>query len=87
MKKVKMMNANNRHKKVRLSGNDDCGVIFCPGCGVLEVSVGAMTMRFNHTSFYMLGAALSQAKERLAELQEKSSLDDNAPLAGIKHVH
>jgi hypothetical protein len=87
MIKVKMMNANNRHKKVRLSGNDDCGVVFCPGCGVLEVSVGAMTMRFNHASFYTLGATLSQAKDRLAELQKTSSVDDDALLASIKHVH
>lgn len=82
-----MMNANDRHKKVRLSGNDDCGVIFCPGCGILEVSIGATTMRFNHASFYTLGATLSQAKDRLAELQETSVPNGNASPAGIKHVH
>lgn len=66
------MNSIKRHKKVCLSGNDDCRVVFCPDCGTLEINFGASTIRTNAESLQVLSSVLNHAKVRLARMQNAS---------------
>lgn len=65
------MNSNKRHKKVCLSGNDECRVVFCPDCGTLEINLGEHTVRTNTESLHLLSSVLNHAKVQLAQMQNK----------------
>jgi len=84
---VKTMNSTKQHKKVRLSGNDDCCVVFCSECKVLELNLGASTVRISPESLHMLSSTLNHAKVRLAEMQNASSVNGNTQPASMKRVH
>jgi hypothetical protein len=81
------MNSTKHHKKIHLSGNDDCCVVFCPECKVLELNLGATTLRINPESLHMLSSTLNHAKVRLAQIQNASPANDNARQASIRAVH
>ncbi|MDD1618122.1 MAG: hypothetical protein LUQ52_01115 [Methylococcaceae bacterium] len=44
------MSSTKQHKKVRLSGNDDCCVVLCSECNILELNLGASTLRISPES-------------------------------------
>lgn len=81
------MNSNKRHKKVNLSGNGDCRVIFCPDCGTLEINLGSSTIRTNSESLHLLSTVLNHAKVRLAQMQNTSSADGNIQQMRLGRVH
>lgn len=81
------MNSNKRHKKVGLSGNGDCRVVFCPDCGTLEINLGASTIRTNYESLYILSSVLNHAKVRLAQMQNASPTNDGTQQIRIGRVH
>lgn len=84
---VKMMNSTEQHKKVNLSGNDDCYVAFCPGCNVLELNLGALTLRISPESLHSLSSVLNHAKVRLARMQNSAPVNDNIQPVRMKRVH
>jgi hypothetical protein len=84
---VNAMNSTKQHKKVRLSGNDDCCVVFCSECNVLELNLGASTVRISPESLHMLSSTLNHAKVRLAQIQNAASVIDNAQPVSMKRVH
>lgn len=84
---VKAMNSTKQHKKVRLSGNDDCCVVFCSECNVLELNLGASTVRISPESLHMLSSTLNHAKIRLDQMRNASSVNDNAQPARMKRIH
>jgi hypothetical protein len=81
------MSSTEQHKKVHLSGNDDCCVVFCPECNVLELNLGASTVRISPESLHMLSSTLNHAKVQLARLQNTSSVNGNAQSVSLKRVH
>jgi hypothetical protein len=81
------MNSTKQHKKVRLSGNEDCCVVFCPECNVLELNLGASTVRIRPESLHTLSSTLNHAKIRLAQMQNASSVNGNAQSVSMKRVH
>ena len=81
------MNSTKQHKKVRLSGNDDCCVVFCSECNVLELNLGASTLRISPESLHTLSSILNNAKVRLAQMQNNSPLNGNAQSVRMKRVH
>ena len=81
------MNSNKRHKKVALSGNGDCRVVFCPDCGTLEIKLGSSTIRTNSESLHILSSVLNHAKVRLAQMQNASPANGNTQQIGIGRVH
>jgi hypothetical protein len=84
---VKTMNSTKQHKKVHLSGNDDCCVVFCSACNVLELNLGASTVRISPESLHMLSSTLNHAKVRLAQMQNTSFVNGNAQSVSLKSVH
>lgn len=84
---VRLMNSAKQHKKVQLSGNGDCCIIFCPDCNTLEVSLGAFTLRLNPESFYTLARVVNMAKEQLARIQEASLAEGNTRPVSMRNDH
>lgn len=84
---VRLMNSAKQHKKVQLSGNGDCCVIFCSDCNTLEVSLGAFTLRLNPGSFHTLARVVSVAKEQLARIQKASLTDGNTQPVSMRNDH
>jgi hypothetical protein len=80
-------NSTKQHKKVRLSGNDDCCVVFCPECNVLELNLGASTVRINPESLHTLSSTLNHAKVRLDQLQNASSANGNIQQIRMGRAH
>jgi hypothetical protein len=81
------MNSNKQHKKVNLSHNGDCRVIFCPDCGALEIKLDDSTIRTNTESLHVLSSVLNHAKARLAQLQNALPATGNAQPSRIDRVH
>jgi hypothetical protein len=84
---VKTMNSTKQHKKVRLSGNDNCCVVLCSECNVLELNFGASTVRVNPESLQTISSILNSATVRLAQMQNAASVNDNAQSVSMKRVH
>ena len=84
---MEMMNSTKHHKKVRLSGNDDCSVVLCSECNVLELNLGASTLRISPESLHMISSILNNAKARLIQMQDSSPVIENAQSESIKRVH
>jgi hypothetical protein len=84
---VNSMNSNKQHKKLNLSGNGDCRVVFCPDCGILEINLGASTIRTNSESLHILSSVLNHAKVRLAQVQDAAPANGNALPMRLGRVH
>ncbi|MFA6052803.1 MAG: hypothetical protein WC762_09445 [Methylobacter sp.] len=81
------MNSNKRHKKMCLSGNGDCRVVFCPDCGTLEINLGASTIRTNSESLNILSSVLNHAKVRLAQMQDAAPANGTIQQMRLGRVH
>jgi len=84
---VNSMNSTKRHKKVGLSGNGDCRVVFCPDCGTLEINLGASIIRTNSESLNILSSVLNHAKVRLAQMQDAAPANGNIQPMRFGRVH
>jgi hypothetical protein len=84
---VRKMNSTKQHKKVRLSGNEDCSVVLCSECNVLELNFGASTVRINPESLNAISSILNNATVRLAQMQTNSPASGDDQTTGIKRVH
>ena len=81
------MNSTKQHKKVRLAGGDDCSVVLCSECNVLELNFGASTLRISPASLHTLSSILNNASVRLAQMQNNSPLNGNVRPVRLKSVH
>jgi hypothetical protein len=81
------MNSTKQHKKVRLSGNNDCCVVLCSECNVLELNLGASTFRISPESLHTLSSILNHAKVKFDQMQNTSPLNGNAQSGSMKRVH
>ena len=81
------MNSTKQHKKVRLSGNDDCCVVLCSECNVLELNFGASTLRISPESLHTISSILNNANVRLAKMHNAASVTDNVQSVSMKRVH
>jgi len=81
------MSSTKQHKKVRLSGNDDCCIVLCPDCNILELNLGASTVRINPESLHTISSILNNAIVRLAQMQNAASVTDNVQSMSINRVH
>jgi len=84
---VKTMNSTKQHKKVRLAGNDDCCVVFCSECNVLELNLGSSTLRISPESLPTLSSILNNAKLRLVQVQNEALAHENVLSVSMKRVH
>ncbi len=81
------INPKKTHAKTLLAGNDDGNVVYCESCNVLELSLGALTLRLNPESLHSLSSVLNLAKIRLDQLQNYASAKESVQPAGGKIVH
>lgn len=56
-------------KKVLLAGADGCRVIYCEGCGIAEMELGAISVRLELNALHNLQAVLGQAAVKLSVLK------------------
>ena len=64
-----LVKPNDPHTKTYLAGIDDCHLTFCQACQVVELNLGALTLRLNPQSLQNLGMLLNQATRQLERLQ------------------
>ncbi|MDO9140207.1 MAG: hypothetical protein Q7U38_07790 [Methylobacter sp.] len=81
------MNSTKHRKKVCLSGNGDCRVVFCPDCGTFEINLGGSTIRTNYESLHLLSSVLNHAKVQLAQIQNTLPATGSAQQIRLGRVH
>jgi len=84
---VNSMNSNKHHKKICLSGNGDCRVVFCPDCGTLEINLGEHKIRTNYESLHLLSSVLNHAKVQFAQIQNTLPATGNTQPMRLGRVH
>jgi hypothetical protein len=84
---VKTMNSSKKHKKVLLSGHDDCCVVLCSDCNILELNIGASTLRISPESLHALSSILNNAKNKLDQMHNAALLNGHFESGDIKRVH
>jgi hypothetical protein len=77
------MSSAKQHKKVLLSGNEDCSVVFCPTCDILEVNVGSLTLRLNSAGMRHLNATLNKAGSELARFKTERVIPFSSKLGEV----
>lgn len=79
------MDSTKQHKKIKLSGSEDCNVVFCPACDILELNVGALTLRLKAADLKHLNATLMEAGARLARIKTGPVLNHRGVWRGEAH--
>lgn len=56
-------------KRILLAGADGCRIVYCEGCGVAELELGAISVRLEHNALHNLQAVLGHAARKLSVLK------------------
>jgi hypothetical protein len=56
-----MMNSKNQHSRILLSRNEGGAIAFCESCDVLELEIGAISLRIDSPSLEMLSKLMNEA--------------------------
>jgi hypothetical protein len=56
-------------KRVVLAGAEGCRIIYCEGCNVAEMELGAISVRLELNAIHNLQAVLAQATVKLSVLK------------------
>lgn len=56
-------------KRILLAGADGCRIVYCEGCGVAEMELGAISVRLEVNALHNLQAVLGQAARKLSVLK------------------
>ncbi len=56
-------------KRVVLAGAEGCRIIYCEGCNVAEMELGAISVRLELNAIHNLQAVLAQANVKLSVLK------------------
>ena len=56
-------------KRILLAGADGCRIIYCEGCEVAEMEMGAISVRLELSAMHNLQAVLGQAVQKLSVLK------------------
>lgn len=82
---MKTMNTTKPHQKMLLAGDGDCGVVLCPECNLLELNLGAATVRIRPESLALLGALIKSAEHRLIQVQ--NTAHESIQPIRTAHIH
>ncbi|ROH88479.1 hypothetical protein ED236_03245 [Pseudomethylobacillus aquaticus] len=72
-------------KRILLSGEEHCRVVYCEECGVAELEVGALSLRLEVEAFETLHKVMQQAVSKLQALS--ASREVNQFLRNLGNVH
>lgn len=56
-------------RRILLAGAEGCKIIYCEGCGIAEMELGAMSVRLELNALHNLQAVLGQAVMKLSVLK------------------
>ena len=56
-------------RRIRLAGADGCKIIYCEGCEVAEMELGALSVRLELSALHNLQVVLGQAAVKLSILK------------------
>jgi hypothetical protein len=56
-------------KRILLAGADGCRIIYCEGCEVAEMELGAISVRLELSAMHNLQAVLGQAAQKISVLK------------------
>lgn len=56
-------------RRILLAGAEGCKIIYCDGCGVAEMELGAISVRLELNALHNLQAVLGQAAMKLSVLK------------------
>ncbi|HSI38558.1 MAG TPA: hypothetical protein VK946_05755 [Methylotenera sp.] len=56
-------------RRILLAGAEGCKIIYCDGCGVAEMELGALSVRLELNALHNLQAVLGQAAMKLSVLK------------------
>lgn len=79
------MNTKKQHQKMLLAGDGDCSVVLCPECNLLELNLGAATVRIRPESLHLLGTLLKNAEHQLTQVQQAANGDTQS--IRLRHFH
>lgn len=79
------MKTANNCRRVVLAGAEGCRVLYCEECNVMEIEVGALSLRLEDRVFNSLAEMIQEAATRLAILSANKSHSQFT--ANIKNVH
>jgi len=65
-------------KRILLAGIEGCKIVYCEGCAITELELGAISLRLEESALHNLQAILGQALMKLSVLKAtKVSSDFN----------
>ncbi len=70
--------------RLLLARHHSCQVVYCEQCGVVEVSIGALSVRLDGEAFVCLAATLAEARAVLHRLKHRQ---DEVPERRAGAVH
>ncbi|MDR5170954.1 hypothetical protein IHQ56_03885 [Methylobacillus flagellatus] len=79
------MKTANNCRRVVLAGAEGCRVLYCEECNVMEIEVGALSLRLEDHAFNSLAEMIQEAATRLAIYSANKSHSQFT--ASIKNVH
>lgn len=80
------MNPNNKHKRITLSQNACGQVAYCESCHVIEMALGAVSIRVHADDLAQLAMLLQQADARMEHYhREKAHVEDTMLKASNLH--
>lgn len=56
-------------KRILLAGSDGCRIMYCEGCNIAEMELGAISVRLELNALHNLQAVLGQAAMKLSVLK------------------
>lgn len=56
-------------KRILLAGADGCRIVYCEGCAIAELELGAISVRLEESALHNLQAILGQALIKLSVLK------------------
>ena len=73
--------------RVLLAKNEAGRVGYCEGCDVVELEIGAMSLRIDAKDLHFLANLFKDADVRLAYYRLEKDYEQPKPAANIGHVH
>lgn len=67
------MRPRNQHSKILLSRNEGGAIAFCESCDVLELEIGAVSLRIDSLSLELLGKLINEASASMKTYKQEKA--------------
>ena len=67
------MRTKNQHSRVLLSRNEGGAIAYCEGCDVMELEIGAISLRIDSSSLELLSKLMNEATASMKTYQQEKA--------------